>query len=242
MRLDRRASFAREERTLNTPQDKHVYGISLWRRAAVWPLAAVMRLWAMTIRVKIVAGDAGVVRHTGEPTIFILWHNRLFMAAEYVRRYRTGQPIYGLVSASRDGAWLAAYYSVVGLRAVRGSSSRLGREAAATLVDVLRAGNDIGITPDGPRGPMYDIKPGAVIVARRARARVVIVGMDFESAWRLPSWDGFYIPKPFSRIYMRFEVFGVDRLLDRDEGLRAIAGHLVEMNPDRMPAPVRKRA
>jgi lysophospholipid acyltransferase (LPLAT)-like uncharacterized protein len=69
----------------------------------------------------------------------------------------------------------------------------------------------------------------------------VITGMDFESAWRLPSWDGFYLPKPFSRIFMRFAVFGVDRLLDRDEGLQAISDRLLEINPDRQPIPVRKR-
>jgi lysophospholipid acyltransferase (LPLAT)-like uncharacterized protein len=90
---------------------------------------------------------------------------------------------------------------------VRGSSSRLGREAAKALVDVMRAGDDVGITPDGPRGPVYEMKPGALIVARRAQAAVVLVGMDFESSWRLPSWDGFHLsrsPSPASTC-ARFE-------------------------------------
>jgi lysophospholipid acyltransferase (LPLAT)-like uncharacterized protein len=218
-----------------------VHGISLWRRVAVWPIAAAMRLWAMTIDVVIADTDAAVVTMAGTPTIFILWHNRLFMAADVVRRYRKGHRLYALVSASKDGAWLSAYYSVAGLGAVRGSSSRLGREAAGALIGVLRAGNDVGITPDGPRGPVYRIKPGAAVVARGAGARVVISGMDFESSWRLPSWDGFHLPRPFSRVHMRFIVASPEELEDSEEGARLLLANLTRVNPDRKAAPPVKR-
>lgn len=209
---------------------------------AVWPAAACMRLWAMTIHMAIPPEDLAVITDAGMPTIFVLWHNRLFMVAEIVRRFRVGHPVHGLVSASRDGAWLAAYYSAAGLGAVRGSSSRLGREAATALVATLRSGNDIGITPDGPRGPVYEMKPGATIVARRAQARVVLIGMDFESSWRLPSWDGFHLPRPFSRVHMRFVAVEPAELADRDECTRMLGERLAAMSPDRRAAPVRRRA
>jgi lysophospholipid acyltransferase (LPLAT)-like uncharacterized protein len=125
---------------------------------------------------------------------------------------------------------------------VRGSSSRLGREAATALVSTLRDGNDIGITPDGPRGPVYEMKPGAVIVARRAQARIVLIGMDFESSLRLPSWDGFYLPRPFSRVHMLFVAVAPGELEDRDECTRALGERLCAMSPDRRAAPVRKPA
>ncbi|HEY5227708.1 MAG TPA: DUF374 domain-containing protein, partial [Opitutaceae bacterium] len=152
------------------------------------------------------AKDLGVVSQRGQPIIFVLWHNRLFIAPDVVRRFRGGHPIYALVSASKDGAWLAALFAGVGMGAIRGSSSRKGREAAAALIEALEAGCDIGITPDGPRGPSYVMKPGAVVVGRRSNASFVLVGMDFESAWRASSWDGFYLPRPFSRVRMRYEV------------------------------------
>lgn len=196
----------------------------------------------MTVRFEMPAADLAVITNLDGPTLFILWHNRLFMTSEIFSRYRRGHPVHGLVSASSDGAWLAAYFSVVGMRAVRGSSSRMGREAASALVEVLRQGSDVGITPDGPRGPCYEMKPGAIIVARRARTRVVLVGMDFESSWRVSSWDGFHLPRPFSRVLMRFEPFPVEQLKDRDEAARLVHARLVEMNPDRKPAPVRRRA
>ena len=196
----------------------------------------------MTLRITIPADDFRNFTLTGRPIIFVLWHNRLFAVAEMARRYRRGHPVYGLVSASRDGAWLSAFFSAVGIRAVRGSSSRFGREAASTLVDVLRAGNDVGITPDGPLGPVYEMKPGALVVARRAQTVVMLVGMDFESSWRLPSWDGFHVPVPFSRVRVRCMAVESSALDDRDEAARLLGGHLAEINPDRKPAPVRRRA
>jgi len=195
----------------------------------------------MTIRIRMKESDRAVITYRGQPTVFILWHNRLFLTSEIFRRFREGHPVYGLVSASNDGAWLAAFFSAVGMRAVRGSSSRMGREAASALVDVLRRGNDVGVTPDGPRGPAYEMKPGALIVARRTQTRVALVGIDFESSWRVRSWDGFYLPRPFSRVNMRFELVPLEELKDRDEAAHRMGARLVEMNPDRIPAPVRTR-
>jgi lysophospholipid acyltransferase (LPLAT)-like uncharacterized protein len=226
---------------LNTPPDEHVHSFPLWRRAAVWPLATLVRLWSMTIRVEARPEDLQVLGRD-EPILFVLWHNRLFLMAELTRRYRGGRPMYGLISASRDGAWLAAFFAACGLRAVRGSSSRLGHEGAKGLVEVLRAGNDAGITPDGPRGPAYEMKAGALVVARRAGSTVALTGLDFESSWRLASWDGFHVPRPFSRAHLRLVVVGVDAKEDRDETARRLGGILAGINPDRKPAPVRRRA
>jgi len=196
----------------------------------------------MTLRIAIPAEDLRNLTLQGEPIIFVLWHNRLFVSPEVVRRFRGGHPLCGLVSASRDGAWMSAFLSWGGVSAVRGSSSRLGREAATELVEELRAGNDVAISPDGPRGPLYEMKPGALIVARRAQTRVMLVGIDFESSWRLPSWDGFHLPKPFSRIHVRCVAVEPGALEDRDEAARQLGGRLAEISPDRKPAPVRRRA
>jgi hypothetical protein len=187
-------------------------------------------------------GDRGVAAAKDRPTLWILWHNRLFLVADFVRRYRGGHPLYGLISASRDGTWLAALFWAIGMPTVRGSSSRFGREAAGELIGVLNQGFDAGLTPDGPRGPVYSVKPGALVVARRAKARACLVGIDFESAWRLPSWDGFYLPRPFSTIRVRFVEVGLDELGEGDEAAARLARRLAEINPDRRPAPVRKPA
>jgi len=214
------------------PADTHVHGLSGWRRLILWPLGTLVRAWGRTLRIEISPGDRRVFESQGRPLIFVLWHNRLFIAPECYRRYRARRSIFALVSASRDGAWLAAFFSLLGMRAVRGSSSRLGREAASTLVEVVRAGHDTGITPDGPRGPCYDFKPGALAVARITGAPVLLVGAEFAAAWRLRSWDGFYLPRPFSRVRIRCERMPEEPPSDPAAAAAAAAARLREMNPD----------
>ena len=155
-----------------------VFELAGWRRVAVRFLGLLAQAWGRSLRFEIAPEDLCNITKSDEPLSIILWHNRLFLAAEIVRRYRR-RPAYALVSASPDGAWLAAFFAAVGLRSVRGSSSHLGREAVAALVDKLRAGFDIGITPDGPRGPMYDFKGGAYIVTRRAGTPAMLLGGKF---------------------------------------------------------------
>ncbi len=210
-----------------------VHEISGWHRVLLWPLGVLVRLWGMSLRFDTPPDALRNFTKRDEPVAFVVWHNRLFLTPEILRRYRRGRPCYALVSASQDGAWLTALFSIVGrMRTVRGSSSRLGREAANALVETLRDGHDIGITPDGPRGPCYDLKPGGVIVARRTRAPLLLVGGRFESAWRLRSWDRFYLPKPFSRVHMRCELIAADELADRDAALAAIRERMLAINPD----------
>jgi lysophospholipid acyltransferase (LPLAT)-like uncharacterized protein len=241
MRLDRGAVDARQVRTLNTPDERPVHRLPLGRRLAVAPLALLFRLWARSLRISTGPEEDRLVA-VDRPTLFILWHNRLFVAAELARRFRGGRPMCGLISASRDGGWLAAFYAAAGVKPVRGSSSRLGREGASALIEELRAGSDGGITPDGPRGPVYILKPGALTVVRRTGARLCLVGIDFERSWRLPSWDGFHLPRPFSGTRMRLEEVASDALDDLEEAARRLGARMEELNPDRKPAPLRKRA
>lgn len=212
-----------------------MHEISGWRRALLWPFGLLVRLWGLSLRFELSAADWQAYTKRDVPVAMILWHNRLFLAAEIVRRFRAGRRPYALVSASQDGAWLTAFFSLAGLHTVRGSSSRLGREAASALVEVLRAGHDIGITPDGPRGPCYELKPGTAIVTRRTRTPMLVIGGEFESAWRLRSWDRFYLPKPFSRVRMRCEVLPAEAMADRDAGNALLRARLLALNPD--PAP-----
>jgi len=222
-----------------TPQEQTAAGefvpheISGWRRLLLWPLGALVRLWGRTLRFETSEEDLRNLRKIDEPVAFVLWHNRLFVTPEVWRRYRQGRPLYALVSASQDGAWLTAFFSLVGLSAVRGSSSRLGREAASALVGVLRAGHDVGITPDGPRGPRYVLKPGALIVARRTQTPLLLLGAEFHSAWQLKrAWDQFYLPKPFSRVRLHCELVTAAELADREAAAARFEQRLREMSPD----------
>ncbi|MDB6127885.1 MAG: hypothetical protein JWM35_1781, partial [Verrucomicrobia bacterium] len=213
---------------------KAVHGITGLTRLLLWPFAILVRWWGMTLRFETPPEDVRNYTKRDVPVCMVLWHNRLFLATEIYRRWRRPRPLYALISASKDGAWLVAFFEMVGgMRAARGSSSRLGREAVSTLVDLQAAGHDIGITPDGPRGPCYEVKPGAVIVPRRTRVPLLLIGGDFQNAWRIRSWDRFYLPLPFSRVKMRCVLIENERLADRDAGVALIQKELLAINPDR---------
>jgi lysophospholipid acyltransferase (LPLAT)-like uncharacterized protein len=217
---------------LHTESTDQVNEVSGGRRLLLWLLALLLRIWGRTLRFEVSAADHERLTKSDVPVVVALWHNRLFLSGEMFRRYRTQRRVYGLVSASKDGAWLAAFYRMIGLYPVRGSSSKLGREAAKVLIDVMRQGHDIGITPDGPRGPMYTVEPGAVVVARRNQAPTLLYGAEFTRAWRLKSWDRFYIPVPFSKVTMRCTVLPATAAdgakLDADQ----VRAALLAINPD----------
>ncbi len=219
------------------PAPPPIHAITGWRRALLWPLGLLMRAWGLTLRLEASARDRVGLEKRDEPVAMVLWHNRLFLAAEFFRRFRRGKPAYALVSASNDGAWLTAFFSLVGLNTVRGSSSNYGREAVHALIEVLRSGNDIGITPDGPRGPCYEVKPGGLIVTRRAQAPLLLLGFELESCWELRSWDRFRIPKPFSRVRVRGELIPPAEQADRDAALAAVQQRLTALNPDPVAVP-----
>jgi len=117
-----------------------------------------------------------------------------------LRRFFSNRRGAALISASRDGELLADAIKRFSFDVVRGSSSRLGASAILQLTDVLASGRDVVITPDGPRGPAYELGPGIIFLAQKSRAPVVPVNMEYSSCWRLKSWDRFILPRPFSKV------------------------------------------
>jgi lysophospholipid acyltransferase (LPLAT)-like uncharacterized protein len=212
--------------------DRQVHHVKRWHRWALSPLTGALNLWLATLRLDASPATLRAIESRAQPIAFILWHNRLFFVPRIFRVFRRRKEIYALISASKDGAWLADFFALIGMRSVRGSSSRLGREAASALVDELRAGHDVGITPDGPRGPRYDFKSGGLIVARRAKAPIVLVGIIYESAWQLSSWDRFYLPKPFSRARLVARMIDLQESKSDGDGAEQIKNLLVQINPD----------
>jgi len=218
---------------LQTEGTASINEVSGWKRAVLWLLALLLRLWGRTLRFDADAATHARLAFADEPAALVIWHNRLFVSAEYFRRYRTRRKVYALVSASRDGAWLAAFYRLIGLIPVRGSSSNFGREAGKALIEVMRAGHDIGITPDGPRGPMYVVEPGVLVVTRRTNAPMVLVGVEFTVAGRLKSWDRFYVPAPFSRVIMRCTILPPKKADGEKLTAEDVQAALIAISPDK---------
>jgi hypothetical protein len=164
------------------------------------------------------------------PHVFLLWHEALLPLLWQHRR----QSIAIVVSAARDGQYLADFAVSLGYRTVRGSSRRGAARALLGAVRELRAGYAVAFTPDGPTGPRREMKPGAVAAAQRGGGVIVPLHAEARRAWRLDSWDRLMIPKPGAEVRIRygrpFEVAagdaGLAAGLGEAEGrLREIAGN-----------------
>ena len=155
-----------------------------------------LRLWLATLRVH---SNVRRIDDTAGPVVILLWHDKLFTSSLIANRHFSRR-ITALISTSKDGAWLVAFFRVMGLTAVRGSSNKRGAAALIALTRSMRKGNNAGITPDGPKGPVYKFKTGAIALARLTRSPFVVMGIHYQRCWRLRSWDNFALPVPFSRV------------------------------------------
>jgi lysophospholipid acyltransferase (LPLAT)-like uncharacterized protein len=127
--------------------------------------------------------------------IYVFWHDRIFLTTYWWRRRR----IVVMTSQSFDGEYIARFIQRFGYGAARGSSTRGGVGAVIEMARLMRAGCTTAFTIDGPKGPRYVAKMGAVLLAKKSGHPVLPVTMALARYWTLPSWDKFQIPKPFTR-------------------------------------------
>ena len=160
-----------------------------------------LQMLGRTWRIRVVNGEyLGSLRQTGRPFIFSLWHGQLLPLLWHHRR----QGVRVLISEHRDGELVARTAQSLGYGLIRGSSTRGADRALISLVRELQAGNEVAITPDGPRGPATTFAPGALVAAQRSDSFILPVAASADRAWRLRSWDRFMIPKPFARVTVAY--------------------------------------
>jgi lysophospholipid acyltransferase (LPLAT)-like uncharacterized protein len=133
------------------------------------------------------------------PLIVAFWHGRLLYPLRLMQVYRQRQ-VTVLVSRSRDGEWISRIVQRFRVVPTRGSSHRGGGQGLLEMVRRVQEGYLACVTPDGPRGPRYQVQPGVVTLAQKTGA--TILPITYNAKWRkvLRSWDGFILPMPFSRI------------------------------------------
>lgn len=131
--------------------------------------------------------------------IGVVWHNRLLFFPSMCPRKARRRAV-AVISASRDGQYIADLIAQFGIKSVRGSSSRNAVKVLHDAFKSLKGGSFIAMTPDGPRGPKYHLNKGAVQLASKMGIPIMPMAVNFSSYWELKSWDRFQIPKPWSKI------------------------------------------
>jgi lysophospholipid acyltransferase (LPLAT)-like uncharacterized protein len=151
----------------------------------------------LRIRFREVDPRTHLYARNGPTFLFGIWHDTILYAMFAGRHRRTT----ALVSKHQDGSYLARGLAMVGVKLVRGSSGKSGASALRQLLSVPDDQNVV-ITPDGPRGPRHETKPGLIFVASRSGRAVVPAGFAAVRSWRFPgSWTDLEIPKPFTTVY-----------------------------------------
>ena len=212
-----RPAIAERGRPLGSP-------LSGWLNFRVVPflVAGLTKLWSYTLRVRhegLEAVEDLVARD--ERFILTFWHRRLFMMPLAYPFHRKERGVAILSSDSKDGERSAATWRWFSIHAVRGTASEDGARALVRMIQAVKQGWDFGITPDGPRGPLMQLKPGTLALARKTGAWIVPVTLTFDHCFELRTWDRMVIPFPFATCVVRYgEPFRVPP--KAEEGVEAL--------------------
>lgn len=174
-------------------------------RALAFSVYLAARVWLLFVSCKTENDQKWTaLAKRGTPVLICLLHQQFFFIVRFFRKYLIYDPCL-MISRSRDGEVGARVACHSGAKVARGSSTEGGREAMAEMIDHMKTGKGVCITlVDGPQGPAGKVKPGSVRMAQKAGACLVPCFFVSDNAWHLGSWDRFMIPKPFSKVIMRF--------------------------------------
>lgn len=163
-----------------------------------------IRLYSSTFRLTI-ENEKPWMDHvnTGGRVLLCCWHQQFFSFIYYFKEYGKYKPSL-MISRSKDGELIAGIAELTGWVAARGSSSKGGMSALKNMIQNLKKTGLAAHIVDGPRGPAGIVKKGAVFLALDADAMMVPMYAIAEKAWFFNSWDCFLLPKPFSKVIIRY--------------------------------------
>jgi lysophospholipid acyltransferase (LPLAT)-like uncharacterized protein len=135
-----------------------------------------------------------------DPFIVCMWHGDLLSQIFNYHAFRKAGVVKAMISENRDGEIITKLASMFNIGAIRGSSSKGAAKVLISALKELKNGNDIAITPDGPRGPRYSIADGIVVISQKSGKKIRCFNTIPTKYWQFKSWDKFILPKPFGRI------------------------------------------
>jgi lysophospholipid acyltransferase (LPLAT)-like uncharacterized protein len=163
----------------------------------------------------------------GQSLIFSSWHGKSWVPAFFLRDLG----IFALTSLSRDGSYMTKILESLGWKSIRGSSSRGASRSLLELYRKLKDGESTALTPDGPTGPIYEVKPGIIFLQEKAGSMIIPVGMDARWKKNFASWDKYLLPLPFSKTALVFgEPFQFEADLDMESKEKILKEKMKKVN------------
>ena len=162
----------------------------------------IVKIISSTYRIRIINPEVERdILKRGHVPIYASWHQRFFPGITFLA---SRKPISIIISQSKDGELISRIVNILGWYPVRGSSSKGGRQALRKIKKLVHEGCKVGHIVDGPTGPLGVVKPGLLLIAQASGMPIVPSIVSAEKKWVFNSWDRFMVPKPFSRVIIRF--------------------------------------
>jgi len=180
---------------------KQFYKNIAFRKAVCWLITYYIKLVYYTSRKHIIMSEEAKPYVSGEKVaVFAFWHGRLLMMSMVKPKNRKMNV---LISTHRDGEIISLAMENFGLGTIRGSSTRGGSSAAIRCVKALQMGENVCITPDGPKGPAMQAQPGILSVAAMAQVPIIYATYSSSLHKKMKSWDRFMVALPFGTLYYK---------------------------------------
>lgn len=154
----------------------------------------ILKIVGKTLNIKIITNDK--IKENEESYVFAFWHNKLVapsLCLDYIEKRAV------LASPSKDGELISVPLEKMGFHMVRGSSDKNSTSSLISLIKLMKKGYSIGTPVDGPKGPIYEVKPGMIYLAQKGKIQMVPLGGAYKRKWTFnKAWDKFQFPKPFT--------------------------------------------
>ena len=159
--------------------------------------------------------------------VCVCWHGELFMSPQAYRKIHSKHPASAIISSHFDGSLIAGTLNLLKIRPLRGSSRKGAHKVLLQAFKSIKKGEEVLITPDGPKGPRHSMSDGAIGIALKSRLPVFIMNFKAKNYWQLRSWDKFVIPKPFTRVDFYIQSISLEGM-ELDEAREYLLSKMLE--------------
>lgn len=182
-----------------------------------------------TLKIEVIKSPS--INEKEESYIFAFWHNKLVastLCLDYIEKRAV------LASPSKDGELISVPLEKLGFHMVRGSSDKNSTSSLISLIKLMKKGYCIGTPVDGPKGPIYEVKPGMIYLAQKGKKQIIPTGTAYKNRWEFKkAWDRFQFPKPFTKmVYVMGEPITVPEDADIEEYCQKIKEELNRMDKE----------
>jgi lysophospholipid acyltransferase (LPLAT)-like uncharacterized protein len=162
-----------------------------------------------------------------EQHVCVTWHGELFMSTQAYRHIHKKHKASAIISQHFDGTLIARTLHFLNIRSLRGSSKKGATQVLKQAFKSIKSGEEVLITPDGPRGPRHSMSDGAIGIALKSKLPIFIMNYKAEKYWQLNSWDMFVIPKPFTKVEFYMQSISLESL-EHDEAKKFLSIAMLE--------------